>query len=265
MRGGLVGTLVAATLLVAVTASAEGLLPRGFKFTYRTLADSTVTKLVFDLEPADVQVGVADSTFTIVDVIRAVWQDGPDHGLEWFFTDSDTLAASSDLLIHGFRRPGLGSVFFAAGVEAPTETSPQVWSPSTLQDGATWSWTGRGLCADYSQDRTESYQAIQESIEVPYRGAWTCFQIQVTEPVVCSLRLPDGRALDAFGRVIAPGDVAKIGEPRWISAVSTGRDDRWSVLLKDGFVELVDVTVDDEPIVPTRSDSVSNLKSRFRR
>lgn len=258
--------VILAALLAASTASADGLVPRGFTLTYRMLADSNVTtRLVFDAAPSEVKIGVADSTFTITGVIRAVWQGGPDGGLEWFFSDSDTLAATSDLLIHGFRRPGFGSVFFAPGTEAPTETSPQVWSPVALQNGATWSWTGRGLCADYGQDRTESYQATQESIEVPYRGAWTCYRIDVAEPVVCTFALADGRALDAFGRVVAPGEVSKIGEPRWLTAVSTSAEDRWALLLKDAFVELVDVEFDGDPIVPTASASMSSLKSRFRR
>jgi hypothetical protein len=249
---------------LATTASADGLVPRGFTFTYRTLADTSVTtRLVFDAEPSNVEVGVADTSFTIEGVIRAVWETGPDAGLEWFFTDGDTLVATSDLLIHGFRRPGLGIVFFAPGTGPPMETFPQVWVPATVADGATWSWTGLGLCGDYAQERTESYQAQTDTVQIPYRGEWICPRIQVTEPVICEFRLPDGRGLDAFGRVVEGIAAGKIGEPRWVTGVSTGAQDRWAILLKDAFVELVDVEIDGDPIVPTTASSVSGLKSRF--
>jgi hypothetical protein len=258
----------------ASTARAEGFVPRGTVHVFRCREDTLVTTtLTFDADRSDIEVNVADSTFTLTDVVRARWSGGPNDGLEWYFSDSDTSSSTAnEILFHGFLLPGrLGGAFFPPQEEAPTQTNPQVWVPSgeVLADGYTWSWTGRHPFDDYAEVQTLDFQAAREVVDVPYRNGIATWKLSLQpQPAKAPFETVDGVQLDGMGRVVSGQDVRQCAtpdptEPRWITVVSSGRH-RWCVLVQDAFVELVELTDEDgSPVVRARTRTISDLKRSF--
>lgn len=255
---------------------AEGLLPGGIVHTFRCREDTMVTAtLTFGDASEDVQVGVADTSFTLVGVVRATWEGGPDDGLEWYFSDSDSQSVSENaILFHGFYRPGIGGVFFPAELDGPpTESNPRIWVPAAvdLAAGYTWSWTGRWPFDEYAEVHTLDHEAAPDTIDVPYRDGAATWRLRLqTPPASLGIRSKDGTLLDAMGRVLSSGRLRACGtpdssEPRWHAQVNSGRN-RWTILVRDAFYELVALKDENgDDVVPVVVESFGGWKRLFHR